>query len=500
MPVIKEYRQNVNAPGPIQRSQVTAEQMGAGIGVATQRLGEAITGLGKSMFKRAEQEETSELTAKTTEKYAQLQVGLTELVKKGGTKEQFEEYEKYASDELDKLGDEYSTPAARQYHAESTASIKAQLYKTSYQAQADLAGAKAVDNYSKVVNSLSSASMSDPSSMALQMELNAKTLDQLVQTGQLPETERIELKRKSDSLIAASTLRGWAKLNPDYAKKKLDSGEFDQLLGAEGKLQAESAIDQAINAKRIEQDRLRQEQERLKKQQQSLTQNDLLKAMVDKKLTTDMIMESNLDAFGSGSKEQFLGMLETANSASHRLKDDGKTMAMLFERIHLPDGDPRKLTDENELNKYFGNGLGITGLNQLRDEIQGRNTIEGEMSSNLKRGIEREAMRSLVKENPMTGLRDPLGNEQYSKFMTWFYIEYKDQRAKGKTDAELLNPESPEYLGKYIVNFKRSTKDQMKAMTNSTKAPTRIPFPNEVEPRKPGEKLSDYQKRTGGTK
>jgi hypothetical protein len=234
MPVIRQYAAQLSAPGPTQGPQVTGQQLGADVGAAVAGFGQVLTGTAGVMAKRIEQEETSEITAKTTSKYAELQVGLQQIIRKGGSKEEFDQYEEYAGEELTKIGEEASTPAAKQYLAEASAQIKGQLYKTSYAGQADLAGQKAVNNYTTSLNKLSAATLADPSAMPLNRQLHNQSIDALVSTNQMPYAQGEELKLQGDSAIVKSGLRSWADLNPDFAKQKLDSGEFDAAIGAEG--------------------------------------------------------------------------------------------------------------------------------------------------------------------------------------------------------------------------------------------------------------------------
>lgn len=486
------------------------------------QLGEAVQNTGELMAKRLDQENTSDVTAKMAKANADLAVDLQQTIRTAqpGDKQVFEDYQKRVDETLGKIGDEASTISARQFYGEASARIKGQLTKTAMDGQAELAGIKAVNDYSITVNSLSSAAMADPSSISLQRDLHKKAIENLVNTGQLPRDKALQLEQQGDLAIAKSTVRGWIELDPDYAKKKLKSGEFDSVLGADGKTQLFGEADQAVRAKEIDAERRIREQERVAKQKQQQTQNDFLQGMVDGKLSTKDILASNLEAFGSGSKEQFLNMLKAANSPEQRLKTDPDTMITLFNRIHLPDGDPNKLTDENELNNYLGKGLSLTDLNHLRDEAQGKQTEQGRIENDMRNRVIEIAKGKLTKSNPLTGFRDPMGDEQMAKFMVNFMATYKEQRAAGKTAQALLDPQSPDYLGKQIGTYQRTNQQIMRdlvprrtqpatglALTpngqSAEAAPTtaplyRAPAPPAPLPRQPGESAAAYLKRTKG--
>ena len=469
MPVIRDYQRQTQAAGPTQGPTFTPDQFGAASGRALQNLGQAAGRAVAGVERAIDQKNTSDITVKLTKANADLAIDLQNTVRTAepGDKAAFEDYDKRVEETLAKVGEDASSPTARRMFAENSERIKGQLYRHSAESQADLAGVKAVSDYQSSLNNLSSAALADPSSLQLQRDLHNSAVDSLVQSSQLPSDKALQLKQQGEQALVKSSIRGWAKLNPEYAKQKLNSGEFDSQLGSEGKLKLVGEIDQAIRADEIEKERRLKEQERLVKLQQQKTQNDLLVAMVDKSLTKDDILNSNLEAFGSGSKEQFLRMLKTANAPDERLKTDGSTMISLFNRIHLPDGDSNKLVDENELNQYFGNGLSATDLNRLRDEMMGKNTDEGRQEAFLKKQALNTVKGFLTKSNPLTGNRDIEGDENYLQFTTLFLDEYKKQRKDGVSALELLSPESPKYLGKLANQFKKSPQEVMRQRVNA---------------------------------
>lgn len=466
MPVIKEYQSRVGAPGPQQAVRVSADQLGAQEGQATANLGNAVQKTARVMADRLDQENTSEVTTELTRANSDLAMDLQETIRSAdpGDKKVFEEYNKRVETRMSEVGEKASTLTARKFFNENSVRVAAQLEQTASQGQAELAGIKAVQDYTDSLNSLSSAASADPSSIGLQKDLHNAAIDNLVATGSLPTAKAAELREKGEVSLVKSHIRGWANLDADYAKKKLESGEFDKTLGADGKRQLFKEIEQAVRAKEIDIERRRKEQKRVQKEQQQVTQNTFLQSMTDNKLTTKDILQSNLEAFGSGSKEQFLNMLKTSGGSASRLKTNGNTMVSLYNRIHLPDGDVNKLTDENELNQYFGNGLGMTDLNRLRDEMQGKGTKAGKIESDMKQQIMKVAQTKLAKRNPLTGIGDPNGEIQLAGFMGFFFDEYQKQRKEGKTAMQLLSPESPDYLGKAIGNFEKSPEEIMRSL------------------------------------
>lgn len=520
MGVIREYQSQTRAPGALQGPAYSGQQFGAAQGEQLANLGEAVSGAADVVAKRIDQQTTSDVTAKITKANADLAIDLQNTIRTAqpGDTKAFEDYQKRVDETIDKIGEEAGTISSRAFFQEASAKIKGQLAKTAADGQAELAGIKAVQDYTVTQNSLSAATMADPSSLGLQRELHMKNIENLVASGQLPREKALQLQTQGDQQLSKAAMRGWIELNPDYAKQKLKSGEFDATLGADGKAQMFGEADQAIRAKEIEAERRAREQEKIVKQQQQKTQNDFLSAMQNGGLTTKQVLNSNLEAFGSGSKEQFLNMLKMKNSPEERLKTDPGTMISLYNRIHLPDGDPNKLLDENELNGFFGRGLSFQDLNRLRDEIQGTQTEAGKMEADMKKQVMEIARGKLTKSNPLTGIKDPIGDENMARFQVFFMEEFKAQRAKGKTASELLNPDSPDYLGKSISTYVRTPQQIMKDLvpkrsqpaggglaaspsTSTAGAATKTyqpPPPPAAKPRMEGESAAAYLKRMKG--
>lgn len=206
-------------------------------------------------------------------------------------------------------------------------------------------------------------------------------------------------------------------------------------------------------------------------------QNALLAKASAHTLTSADILSSTLKPFGSGSKDEFLTMLRTGGNNP---ADDPAVQQDLFDRIHLPDGDPHKITDINALNQYFGHGIGKwETLNRLRDDILMRGTPEGAAESDLKKGMYDIARATLVKGSIMSGFSDPndaTGRADLQKFQVWFDNAYAAGRKKGLTSEQLLLPGNKDYLGGQnnanVLRFKTSDTARLAADTAAAMPPS----------------------------
>lgn len=504
MPRIQEYRSRVEAPGPIQNRRASADDFTAG-GLGS--IGQAVAQTGDMLAKRQEQQEISDLTVKMAEAHSKWTVDFKDRVQKG-TLDPDKFMEEFDND-IGKLEENVGTFGGGQYLKKAAAQLKSHFYETTAAGASELAGKKAVADYSGSLNAFSSTLRNDPSSFELARQMHDEGVDNLVATSGLPAEMAGKLKVQGAQDLAKSAVRGWIDLNPEMAREQLKSGKWNGLIDGDVKHQMFGEVEQAIRAKELEKERQRKEQERALEEQRKTTQNEFLGKITQGALSTKEILNSNLEAFGSGSKKQFLDMLEE-NTKNGGVKTDPATFIDLFNRIHLPDEDPKKLRDENDLNQYvISRRLSFEDLNRLRGEVQGKKTAEGAIEAELKKGVADIARGMLTKSNPLMGLRDPVGDEQYQKYMAFFLKEFADQRKKGKTALELLSPESPDYLGKHIRNYTRTPQQIIKDMANMASqrdgglaAPSPSPSPSGTpqdpeKAKKPGESAADYLKRIG---
>lgn len=509
MPQIKEYIQRTEVAGPMQGRRASSEEFGM-MGRALQQAGGAVQQVGDAVYKRAEQSEISDASVKMSEAHAEFTNKLNTDLQKGTVNA--EEFTKQYDDYMAKVSEGFSTRGAKQYLQKSSASMRAHFLESSFAAQSELAGVKTRENYNNTLKNFSSGLMGDPSSYETVRQVHNAYLDDLVATGGLPATVAAKLRTAGETEIAKSAVRGWIDLNPHEAKAQLASGKWDAAFDGDVKKQLLGESDMGIRSREIEYERQQREAEKIKVQQQQKTQNDFLEKMVNGQLTAKDILKSNLDAFGSGSKQQFLNLMETNAKEAERIRTNPGVFTDLFNRVHLPDGDPNKITDENQLNQYLGKGLTLEDIKNLRGEMQGRGTMAGEEESIMKKQLMDIARTRLTKSNPMLGIRDPHGEEQLARYQNLFMTKYAEGRKAGKSATDLLSPDSPDYLGKFIGDYAKSPQQIMNDLvkmnrqvpqtapqgTDSTTAPApQVPPANA---RKPGETVEQWRARTKGNR
>ena len=141
-------------------------------------------------------------------------------------------------------------------------------------------------------------------------------------------------------------------------------------------------------------------------------------------------------------------------------KDDktyGSGFVKAFQMVHAPQGTPGRITDANQLYDRLGpsGDLTMAGVEKLRGEISLKKTPEGEAQSAMKKTLLDFAKAQLTAADPILHIKDSHGEEQLLKFQAYFWPAYDKGLAAGKSPAQMLNPDSPDYLGKNIEQFKR---------------------------------------------
>lgn len=491
MPRIKPYEQQTRTPeltGTVNYSPEVAASRGRALSNA----GNALMGLGEAVYQRDEQNEISDAKVKISEAQAQFTNRQNDELQKGNLDSQ--KFMNDLDEHIGKISENFSTRGAKQFLKTAGASAKSHFSETTVAAQAELRSVKTKENYSAAQKQWTSSLLNDPSAYKTVQEQHGAYIDALVANG-LDQKTAARFRVEGETDIAKSAVRGWIELSPQDAIKQLKSGAWDSKFDGDVKKQLLSEAELTIRANKADQERAEREAEKALGERQKAIQNDFLTRMVEGKLTAREIVHSDLEPTGTGSKVQFLSLLETDSKKDNKITTDKEVFTDLFRRVHLPDGDPEKIVDEGLLTAYVGKGITISDLNTLRKEVQGIGTVAGKEESTLKRNLFTMAKNKLTKSNPLVGMKDPDGDEQYASFVSFFMQEYQTQRAAGKTAKDLLNPESPDYMGKYVNNYTKTPQQIMQDTINKTRQQQQTTPVDPKKKRKEGESAQQYLER-----
>ena len=231
--------------------------------------------------------------------------------------------------------------------------------------------------------------------------------------------------------------------------------------------------------------------EALKAKQLAEDQDKNMQGMLEKiqkdQLTPDDVMGSNLNF---QQKEHMLRSIDAQNNKLN--KTDQRVWNDLWTQINLPEDDPQKLVDPTALYNYVGKGLSLSDMKQLKDFINDK----GGPTYELRKSFLSQAKSRISGSNPMMGIADPEGDQQFYAFMSTFQQSLADGQKEGKSLSQMLNPQSKDYVGWTIDKYARNSQQRMNAAANIIKQNAQ-PAGIKAEPRKQGESPADYLKRTG---
>jgi len=148
---------------------------------------------------------------------------------------------------------------------------------------------------------------------------------------------------------------------------------------------------------------------------------------------------------------------QIGSSEQHDDKTYGPGFVHAFQMVHAPAGTPGRITDPAQLYPRLGPGgdLTMAGVEKLRGEINLKKSPEGEAESQMKRQFLANAKAQITGTDEGLHIKDPKGDDLFLKFQAQVWPAYEQGRKDGKSPAQLLDPDSPDYVGKIVKNFKR---------------------------------------------
>lgn len=208
--------------------------------------------------------------------------------------------------------------------------------------------------------------------------------------------------------------------------------------------------------------------------------------------TVEDVMSSNLPTTGNEgvNKQALIDRLRQIEFGP--VKRDNNVFADMYERAALPPDDPRRLTSSMIREAVAARKIDVSDEAKLLKVMQGTSTPEGRMEEQAKKTFLRGARNSIERRDPQTGLIDPMSAENYVTFEREFFDEYERRRAAGEPAAEILDPRNPKSLWSNVKNYQRSPQEILRDQLDRLR---QTPKTN-VQPRNPGESISEWKKRT----
>jgi len=158
-----------------------------------------------------------------------------------------------------------------------------------------------------------------------------------------------------------------------------------------------------------------------------------------------------------GDRDTLVGLTHRMQTEAANIQTGPGVLHTLLGRVTLPEGDPHRLTP-NEVLQHIGVDLSRTDGDFLLERLKPAAEAHDRMANIMLDQAIREARAALVPHDTLSNL-DPaqkaLEEHNMSAFETWFVAAYTDGLRQGKTPAQLLSPDSADYLlkGNKIQTF-----------------------------------------------
>lgn len=439
----------------------TADSQGAAVARGNQELARSVTGVGEALIQRTTQREISALNAEFAKAQAELTVEWQDTLSKADPNdpEVASRFRKERVDSrLNELKGKASTREAKDYYTRLSSGLGANFLVTTEAGMSKLEETAAVQSWQTQLNQMGDALSADPLSFDTTLPIIDMQLEGLVQSRGLSREQALRLRTDALESAAIAAATGRIEQNVDEGVAYIESGGYSEYISPQQK-----------NSLLLYGNSLKASQEAAAKRARAeladATAIEYMKAATnpDGSINAAAIPQLQARLFRDGAVS---GDRETTFATwgmLNRLVDEGSAgkvnvpavQAEVLRRASLPPGDPDRITME-EAQNGVGRGYDFSFLNnQIVPTLTRAASADGR-SQNDRIDNHLKAVKSQL------GLSDsmfaaftnsPRAQKAYSAYNEWFNIEYQRQLEAGKNASDLLNPASPDYLGRSLEQF-----------------------------------------------
>ena len=422
-----------------------------------QRLGSAIETGSEQIYQRQAQEETSDLNADFSMLTAEVTDEIDSAVQDGSINSQ--DYLQKLQPRIDKLSDGISTPAARRSFERNAARLTAVAIKKASRGQAMVAGAKAQANVQAEINNYSSSLFVDPSSFQDNIDAMRSSIEDQVTSGALKAVDAEKLQMVATRDLAKGAVRGWARLDPDLAEKKLK--DFQPYLSGDQMSEMQGYINQERRANAAEATRLEAAEKRAEKLKGDAWMEKNLNQIINGNLSTKTILSSPLKP-----REK----MSLINAVERNAKDGGGATDPRVKNRIMQNILNGQITDVQQFVDQVGSGINLKDLGELNGFLA--KTPEGEAQIEGEKRLFELAKKTLGNKDPMTGGFQTDADSEYniSRFMAEYQRKKQEMIKAKKPLSELVNPDSKDYFGFRVKEFKKTPQQILEYQAQLTKA------------------------------
>lgn len=397
---------------------------------------------------------------------------------------------------FEKSRESVQTESGRQLFDQRKAELRASFTIKALTFEASSRAEKRKSDVAESINAGQNTLLSDPDQLT---DILAETVDN-VNSLRVSADDKKSLIDGARQDLGKSAAQGLIRVNPELAEAQLKGGIFDEFLDADAKTvligQARTGIRALATEQRLADTNARKQQEVAIK---ARADEFLIGIQNDEVEVQDVLDDPTLDFTR---RRQLLTVLEK-QAKGDKFVTNPTVFLELFNRVHADDDDPGKITNEDDLFQFLGEGLTFEDLKRLRKEVTDltRDTPE---DKDRKKKLASVKKRYLVGQKSLvTGStsfqRDPQGDSMF------FLLQQEVDRIVEQTEEAsedpfaLFDPQSKQFLGNLGSDrrFRRSLTEIMRDQAAAIRG-TPVESVDTPEARRPNETTDDYLKRIGG--
>lgn len=472
MPKFSTYDATARVAGPISTQSASGADFGAGIGAGIQQVANAGNNLNVAILEKNKRDDLNNLNVLRSQAMADLSAMQSDMEMNAplGAPDHVKNISEAVDSYYEQRQGTVNTLAGQQALNQQREQLKSAFIQSAIRFQAASKGAKAVSDFTTSVNNDAHTLSRNPDMFGIVLQANEAAIND--PNGILARSmDAVKLKALQDQTtaeLAIAAARGYINRDPFAAQDMLANGDFDKYLDVDQVKALDKEAELGIKAIERDQALADARAKEQKKARDELVKSDYLNRMqpgAENPLTNREILSSNLDA---SDKVLYMNLLKNA-STSNKITTNPDIYNDLVRRIHLPDDDPDKISNEDDLNPYIAGGnLTLTDATMLRTAISRDKAPENKNETKMINALAKAAKGQISGSNDFLGIRDPKGEELYYEWYSNFLQQYETLKADGISPYELLTPGSKSYMGDSIGAFVRPRSEVMQDLFSIT--------------------------------
>ncbi len=476
---IRPYESQLSTQGDLPARNASASDLGgpglANLGDGVQAFGQSMGQVQRFMHEQQSRQEVTDASVALTQLGTELVTEHDTLAKnwKRGDPPLSETFGGIVTARLEKLrgaenGEErFTTQAGLDTFRTHAAQLVNHFTGLTLRTDAHLAGEAAKEQHRELVDGMGNFLQTHPAYFSLRRdELAAVINDPNGVYGRLTEMQRSDLVRIGSEQLAINAVQGFIRKTPNVALEKLTDpmlkqdeqyGWMAQYIPNEKMQplihQAQTEVHaQEVERARVTADLNRQRIEAARTSEAALVEK-LALHMDDPKqpmLSARDVLDSNLMGLDPEKGKAMLSLIHawSKEDPNRPIHTNPVVEHSLFKRIHLPDGDPKKIVDTDAIYQAYERGqLSFTDMDKLRKEVVESRSPEGSVFGREKSDFLKGMEPRITKPGPFGVYTDPTTPEQFANFKRDLEQTITEYRKAGKNPRVLFDRNSPEYFG-----------------------------------------------------